>query len=380
MARGAVVVILSDGWERGDPALVGREMERLARLAHRIVWVNPRVGASSVLGAGRRHGRGAAVLRRARQRPQLRGAGRGGRRDRRRVARRGTCPTAAARDEAAEEETWASATPVAGQLGRDAERARPEQGQHHAGLGHRGGRVSDDKICIYPGCERPAAPAHPQGGPQPAFCDLEEHNALTAHQERQRLASANDNKKEDQEWRTRPTARCSCACTRPARWCSSLTTDADGKESQYAQTVADDLGVPALDVKVVPADTDRFGVGHGFNTAPSDGTTAAISRATAKIRDKGQLLAGMALEAAPETLTWSNGAWTSGDGSDPDQVAHRRGHRAVRARHRRAAARCRGRPRRAGRLHRLSGGQAWRRSRPRPRRRPSARRTAPSTA
>ena len=47
MARGAVVVILSDGWERGDPMLVGREMARLARLAHRIVWVNPRVGASA---------------------------------------------------------------------------------------------------------------------------------------------------------------------------------------------------------------------------------------------------------------------------------------------------------------------------------------------
>jgi hypothetical protein len=46
MARGAVVVILSDGWERGDPMLVGREMERLARLAHRIIWVNPRVSAS----------------------------------------------------------------------------------------------------------------------------------------------------------------------------------------------------------------------------------------------------------------------------------------------------------------------------------------------
>jgi uncharacterized protein with von Willebrand factor type A (vWA) domain len=45
MARGAVVVILSDGWERGDPALVAREMERLSRLAHRIVWVNPRVAA-----------------------------------------------------------------------------------------------------------------------------------------------------------------------------------------------------------------------------------------------------------------------------------------------------------------------------------------------
>ena len=46
MARGAVVIILSDGWERGDPALVSREMERLSRLAHRIVWVNPRVAAT----------------------------------------------------------------------------------------------------------------------------------------------------------------------------------------------------------------------------------------------------------------------------------------------------------------------------------------------
>jgi hypothetical protein len=44
------------------------------------------------------------------------------------------------------------------------------------------------KLCIYPGCERPAAPPHPLGGPQPAFCDREDHNALTAHQERQRLA------------------------------------------------------------------------------------------------------------------------------------------------------------------------------------------------
>ena len=47
MARGAVVVILSDGWERGDPALVGRELERLSRLAYRIVWVNPRMAADA---------------------------------------------------------------------------------------------------------------------------------------------------------------------------------------------------------------------------------------------------------------------------------------------------------------------------------------------
>jgi hypothetical protein len=48
---------------------------------------------------------------------------------------------------------------------------------------------NEPKLCIYPGCERPAVPPNPLGGPQPAFCDLEEHNVLTAHQERQRLAN-----------------------------------------------------------------------------------------------------------------------------------------------------------------------------------------------
>jgi uncharacterized protein with von Willebrand factor type A (vWA) domain len=41
MARGADVVIVSDGWDRGDPDLVGREMSRLRLVAHRVVWVNP---------------------------------------------------------------------------------------------------------------------------------------------------------------------------------------------------------------------------------------------------------------------------------------------------------------------------------------------------
>jgi uncharacterized protein len=44
MARGAVVVIASDGWERGDATLLGDQMARLARLAHRVVWVNPHRG------------------------------------------------------------------------------------------------------------------------------------------------------------------------------------------------------------------------------------------------------------------------------------------------------------------------------------------------
>ncbi len=42
VARGAVVVIVSDGWETGDAAVLAEQMARLARLAHRIVWVNPR--------------------------------------------------------------------------------------------------------------------------------------------------------------------------------------------------------------------------------------------------------------------------------------------------------------------------------------------------
>ncbi|GGN63326.1 VWA domain-containing protein [Streptomyces albiflavescens] len=42
MARGAVVVLLSDGWERGDPALLAAQMRRLHRLAHRVIWANPR--------------------------------------------------------------------------------------------------------------------------------------------------------------------------------------------------------------------------------------------------------------------------------------------------------------------------------------------------
>lgn len=41
MARGAVVVIVSDGWDRGDPDRLGEEMARLGRIAHRVVWVNP---------------------------------------------------------------------------------------------------------------------------------------------------------------------------------------------------------------------------------------------------------------------------------------------------------------------------------------------------
>ena len=109
MARGAVVVILSDGWERGDPALVGREMERLARLAHRIVWVNPRVSAG-VLGASARAG----WWRRCRTATRWSAAtasARWARWSTRSAARPSSAPGPAPADEP---ETWASATPVPG--------------------------------------------------------------------------------------------------------------------------------------------------------------------------------------------------------------------------------------------------------------------------
>jgi uncharacterized protein with von Willebrand factor type A (vWA) domain len=44
-AGGAVVLLISDGWDRGDPDLLGEEMARLQRSCHRLVWLNPLLGA-----------------------------------------------------------------------------------------------------------------------------------------------------------------------------------------------------------------------------------------------------------------------------------------------------------------------------------------------
>ena len=89
----------------------------------------------------------------------------------------------------------------------------------------------------------------------------------------------------------------------------SLTTESDGEEARYARLVADELGVPPLDVKVVAADTDRFGENHDFNTSPSAGAPAAITSATAKILAKAKLLAGAELEVPAESLSWKDGAF-----------------------------------------------------------------------
>jgi aerobic carbon-monoxide dehydrogenase large subunit len=98
----------------------------------------------------------------------------------------------------------------------------------------------------------------------------------------------------------------------------SLTTEPDGHEAEYARQVAGELGVPPLDVKVVPADEDRFGTGHGFNTSPSAATAEAIASATDKILSKARLLAGVALGTPAEALEWREGAFVAG--LEPDEA------------------------------------------------------------
>ena len=47
LGHGAVVLIISDGWDRGDPEQLGREMARLRRSCHRLIWLNPLLGSSA---------------------------------------------------------------------------------------------------------------------------------------------------------------------------------------------------------------------------------------------------------------------------------------------------------------------------------------------
>jgi hypothetical protein len=112
MARGAIIVVMSDGWEREDPALVGREMERLRRLAYRIVWVNPRAAVDGFV--PRAGGMAAALphcdalisghnLQALERVVEEIGARRGG-----------TAPEALPETLEPEDEPWGSATPVPG--------------------------------------------------------------------------------------------------------------------------------------------------------------------------------------------------------------------------------------------------------------------------
>ena len=71
MARGAVVLIISDGWETGDPELLGEQMARLSRVALPDRLGQPAHSVPALPPRGRRHGRRLAVLRRRGERAQL---------------------------------------------------------------------------------------------------------------------------------------------------------------------------------------------------------------------------------------------------------------------------------------------------------------------
>ena len=69
MARGAIVVILSDGWDRGDPDVLAEQMARLGRVAYRVVWVNPLKASPDFAPLARGMAAALAVRRRVRRRP-----------------------------------------------------------------------------------------------------------------------------------------------------------------------------------------------------------------------------------------------------------------------------------------------------------------------
>ena len=99
----------------------------------------------------------------------------------------------------------------------------------------------------------------------------------------------------------------------------SLSEASQGTEAELAGIVAEELGIPPEDVKVVHEDDDRFGERNSFNSAPSDEVGANVAATARKLRDKAQIVAGAMLEVAPDSLNYDNGHWTA-DGADPEGV------------------------------------------------------------
>ena len=93
----------------------------------------------------------------------------------------------------------------------------------------------------------------------------------------------------------------------------SLSEASQGNEADLAAAAADELGIPAEDVKVVHEDTDRFGTGNSFNAAPSDAVGENVAITARKLREKAALIAALMLDASPDALQWEGGHWSAGD-------------------------------------------------------------------
>ena len=293
MARGAVVVILSDGWERGDPALVGREMARLARLAHRIVWVNPRVAAGAF--APRAGGMAAALPHcdalvsghslDALDEVAAAIAGPDGERGRAAAGRR------------AEDEPWASATPV------PAARWRCPAATARAAADDAGWGRDDDQDVHLPGLRAPRRAAARARRPAAQLLRPRGAQRPDGAPGAERLRETNRRRR----WPARHTARCSCACTRRARWSSAspprpMATRAVRRDRRRGARR------PGPRRQGRAGRQDRFGTGHGYNTSPSAGTRGDRQRDGQDPR-QGAAARRRGAGAAARRLRWENGAF-----------------------------------------------------------------------
>ena len=104
----------------------------------------------------------------------------------------------------------------------------------------------------------------------------------------------------------------------------SLSEESQKQEAKLAGIVAEELGIPPEDVKVVHEDDDRFGEGNSFNSTPSDAVGDNVAATARKLRDKAQIVAGAMLGAPPDSLHYENGHWSAGgEGVRIQEVAAR---------------------------------------------------------
>jgi carbon-monoxide dehydrogenase large subunit len=99
----------------------------------------------------------------------------------------------------------------------------------------------------------------------------------------------------------------------------SLSEQSQGEEARLAEIASEELGIPPEDIKVVHEDTDRFGEGNSFNSAPSGAVEENVAITARKLRDKAGLVAASMLEVSPDALRFDNGHWLV-EGGDPEGV------------------------------------------------------------
>ena len=99
----------------------------------------------------------------------------------------------------------------------------------------------------------------------------------------------------------------------------SLSEQSQGEEARLAESVSEELGIPPEDVKVVHEDTDRFGEGNSFSSAPSGAVEENVRITARKLRDKAALVAASMLGVSPDAHRFENGRWFA-EGGDAEGV------------------------------------------------------------